>query len=290
MDIAEIDPPIYGGGLQDNGTTVTFYDDPDDFLEILGGDGGWLALDPHYPFEHIYANYQNMALNRFADGKWKNVSPQEEDRHKPWMAITAMDPSDPNTVYICSNAVWKTTDDAASWSRVSGRFDGSTITAFEVCYSDPDRLYVGTENGSVFRSEDGGATWSNNLANTVLPGFSVTHIKSDPTDADRIFLTTANFGARHVFRSEDGGDDWTDIDRGNLPDVPHSAIAIPRSSPRTIYVGNDLGVFVSTNAGGNWRNLTGDLPNSPVIDLAFHESGNTLYAATYGRSIWKLSL
>ena len=291
LEVARSEPKFYGGGAQDNGTIVTFDAAPGGFAEIMGGDGGWLVIDPVNPFRHLYANVQFMRLFRFRDpGGWDDVSPPEDDAIKPWMAFTVMDPVDSNTVYAGSNAVWKTTNDGRNWARVSPRFDGSPITALEVCHADSKRIYVGTENGNIFKSVDGGANWSQNLSNTTIPGFTVTRIKASPDDADRLFVTVANFGATHVFRSDDAGVNWTDEDNGELPDVPHHSIAISESQPNTIFVANDVGVFVSSNAGGAWRNLTGNLPNVPVIDLVHHDATNTLLAATYGRSIWKIEL
>ena len=290
LDVARSAPDYYGGGAQDNGTIVTSNAVPGAFAEILGGDGGWLVFDPVNPFGHLFASYQYMSLHRRRSGDWRDVSPEEEKYHKPWMAITALDPWDSRTVYCCSNAVWKSTNDGIKWNQVSWRFDGSAITAFEVCRADSNRLYAGTENGNIFRSEDGGATWLGNLSNTTLPGYTITRIKADPNNEDQIYATVANFDSAHLFRSSNGGDDWEDIDNGVLPNVPHHGIAISESQPATIYVANDAGVFVSKNAGGAWRNLTGDLPNTPVIDIVHHNSRNVLYAATYGRSIWKLQL
>jgi photosystem II stability/assembly factor-like uncharacterized protein len=100
----------------------------------------------------------------------------------------------------------------------------------------------------------------------------------------------ANFGHSHIFRSDDGGLTWQDVDRGRLPDVPHHAVAISRAAPNTIYVCNDVGVFVSRDAGATWANLSGNLPHTMVVDLVYHEADRTLMAATYGRSLWRLAV
>jgi photosystem II stability/assembly factor-like uncharacterized protein len=98
------------------------------------------------------------------------------------------------------------------------------------------------------------------------------------------------FQCSHVFRSLDGGSSWEDVDRGRLPDVPHHAVAIPRAHPREIFVAGDAGVFVSSDFGDSWSNLTGALPNVTVVDLTYHEATDVLYAATYGRSAWKVKI
>jgi photosystem II stability/assembly factor-like uncharacterized protein len=98
----------------------------------------------------------------------------------------------------------------------------------------------------------------------------------------------ANFGHSHVFRSDDGAILWQDIDKGQLPDAPHHSMAIPRDAPNTIYVCGDAVVFVSTDAGRTWMNLTRNLPSVMVVDLFYQLRDGSLSAATYGRSMWRL--
>jgi hypothetical protein len=83
---------------------------------------------------------------------------------------------------------------------------------------------------------------------------------------------------------------WADIDKGQLPDVPHSAILIRPDDPRTVYVASDAGVYVSHDHGKTWSNMSGDLPNVMVIDLVYQEKDKTLTAATYGRSLWRVKV
>jgi ligand-binding sensor domain-containing protein len=100
----------------------------------------------------------------------------------------------------------------------------------------------------------------------------------------------ANFGHSHVFRSRDGGTTWEDVDRGQLPDVPHHALLIRSEEPNRLYVGNDAGVFVLDIGTGLWMNLTKNLPNAMVIDIVYQTKDKALLVATYGRSIWRLKL
>jgi photosystem II stability/assembly factor-like uncharacterized protein len=151
-------------------------------------------------------------------------------------------------------------------------------------------VYVGTEKGGIYRSKDGGNTWSEDLASPALPGFTITRILTSPSNAQIVYATVANSNARHVFRSRDGGLTWLDIDRGQLPDVPHHAIAIPRIRPSTLYVCSDAGVHTSSDAGVTWKSLTRNLPTVPIVDLVYHEVDGTLTAASYGRSIWRLKV
>ncbi|HEX6864202.1 MAG TPA: sialidase family protein, partial [Thermoanaerobaculia bacterium] len=168
--------------------------------------------------------------------------------------------------------------------------DGSSITAIEVAPADHHRVYAGTENGGFFRSLDGGLSWSEDLSGATLPGRTITRIEASPVDAELLFITVASFGNPHVFRSRDGGLSWEDVDRGLLPDAPHHAVAISWDQPQTVYVCSDAGVFVSPDLGGTWEDLTRNLPNVMVVDVVHHQATKSLFVATYGRSLWRLTL
>ncbi len=290
MDVAASDGKNFGGGAQDNGTVVTATGSSDDYFEKLGGDGGWMIYDPQ-DATHMYASYYNMGIFRFRNGKATDVSPPVPEKNSVWMCYITMDPANSNTVYTGSTRIWKTTNDGAAWKAMSPEFDGGVISAIEVAESDSKRIYVGTENGGFFRSTDGGVTWSANLSSSVLPGFTITRLETNAmTSADLLFATIANFGRSHVFRSKDGGITWTDVDRGQLPDVPHHAVLVLPGDPKRVFVCNDVGVFASQDGGDTWENMTLNLPNVMVIDLVYQATDKMLYAATYGRSIWRIAV
>ncbi len=291
-DVAPSNARFFGGGAQDNGTNLTTSGGSDDHYEILGGDGGWMVFHPRQP-DHLYASYYNINIFRFGSGKrWKDVSPPADktEQEKTWMVYITLDPNRPATVFTGSQRVWRSRDNGNHWTAVSGMLDGSTITAIEVAVADSRRIYIGTENGGFFRSLDGGKTWSANLAGPELPGVLITRIESHPENANEVYVTVANFGNRHVFHSSDGGEHWRDLDRGQLPDVPHHALVIPPDDPEAIFVGSDAGVFASHDRGASWRSMNGNLPNTMVVDLVYHERNGTLTAATYGRSLWRMKV
>jgi photosystem II stability/assembly factor-like uncharacterized protein len=290
-DVAQSDGRAFGGGAQDNGTVVTNSGQPNDFYELLGGDGGWMVYDPK-DASHVFASFYNLNIYRFSKSTWKDVSPPatKSEQAAVWMAYITLDPSDARVVYTGSSRMWRSLNDGNDWKDISPVLDGSSISAIEVADADPTHIYVGTEDGAIFRSTDRGKAWSANIATSSLPGHTITRLLTRPTDANRLYATVANFGHSHVFRSDDGGQTWRDIDRGQLPDVPHQAIAIPLAAPDTIYIGNDVGVFVSHDGGTTWSNLSGNLPHTMIVDLVYHEKDRTLMAATYGRSLWRLAL
>jgi photosystem II stability/assembly factor-like uncharacterized protein len=291
IDVAPSDGATYGGGAQDVGTVITTDGQSGDFKEILGGDGGWMIFDPQ-DAAHLFASYYNFHIFRFSAGATHNVSPPAPvtEQDFVWMCYIDMDPNDPQTLFTGSFRIWRTRDDAQSWQAVSAPLDGNMISAIEIAAADSKRIYAATEGGGIFRSLDGGDSWSANLASAVLPGHAVTRLATSPNNADVLLATVANFGHSHVFRSRDGGMTWEDVDKGRLPDVPHHSIAIPPASPATIYVASDAGVFASQDGGDSWSNLTRNLPSVMVVDLVYHAASHTMSAATYGRSIWRLAI
>ena len=291
IDVAPSDARTYGGGAQDNGTVISTTGQADGFFEILGGDGGWMIFDPR-DAGNLFASYYNFHIYRFSAGTNQDVSPPAavDEQNFVWMCYIDMDPNDPRTLLTGSYRVWRTQDAAQTWNPVSAALDGTLISAIEIAAADSRRIYVGTEGGGFFRSVDGGATWSANLAGAALPGHSITRLAAHPKNADILYATFANFGHSHVFSSHDGGITWDDVDKRRLPDVPHHAIAIPPGAPDTLYVASDAGVFVSLDAGATWSSLNRNLPTVMVVDLVYHAASRTLNAATYGRSIWRLAI
>ena len=291
LDVAQTDARLFGGGAQDNGTLITTTGAADDVFELLGGDGGWMVVDPREA-GHLYASFQFGGMYRFRNGTSRKVSPpfKPAESGGMWMVYIAFDPNAQDTVYTGNQCVYRTRNDGLSWDKITPVLDGSPVSAIEIAGPASKNIYVGTENGGFFRSLDGGTTWSANLASGVLPGVMITRIAAQPGAPNTVFLTSANSGNRHVFRSTDAGASWVDIDAGKLPDVPHHALLIRPDRPAELYVCNDAGVFLTSDGGLSWRNATGKLPMTMVVDLVFHRASKTLFAATYGRSIWKAAL
>jgi photosystem II stability/assembly factor-like uncharacterized protein len=291
IDVAQTDPKFFGGGAQDNGTLVTTSGVADDFFELAGGDGGWMVIDPNES-GHVYASSQYGSIYRFRNGHVRDVSPpfNDADSGGIWMVYITIDPNDSDTVYTGNQRVYRTRNDGLSWDALTPVLDGSPVCAIEVAIADSDVIYVATENGSFFRSTDGGTTWTANLAGPDLPGVMITRIETHPGDAQDVYVTLANSGNSHVFRSTDGGTTWSDIDGGKLPDVAHHALLIRPDKPAELYVCCDAGVFMTADGGMQWRNATGKLPNVMVVDLVYQEDTKKLLAATYGRSIWAVTL
>ena len=114
----------------------------------------------------------------------------------------------------------------------------------------------------------------------------------DPRDADVAYATFSGYRwaeeAAHAFATTDGGQPWQDIS-GNLPNAPVKDVVID-AAQETVYVASDVGVFYLKNGFKNWKPVGTGLPLARIHDLRLHAPSGTLFAATHGRSIWKVSL
>ena len=291
VDVAPSDARQYGGGAQDNGTVVTTVGQAAQFFEKFGGDGGWLVYDPMDP-SHMWVTWQFMGLVRFHGNQMQefNLPLTQAEMSGVWMVYLTLDPNDASTVFTGSCRVWRTKNDGQAWAPVSAILDGSPVSAIEIAPANSQHVYIGTENGGFFRSLNGGASWSGNLAGGLLPGRVITRVESHPTNARHVLITVAGEANAHLFASTDGGMNWQDLDQGRLPRAPHHAVVIPPDDTQSIFVCSDAGVHHSPDFGQTWTSLNRNLPNVMVVDLVYHQDTGTLTAATYGRSLWRLQV
>jgi photosystem II stability/assembly factor-like uncharacterized protein len=152
-------------------------------------------------------------------------------------------------------------------------------------------IYIGTDDSHVWVSPDNGTTW--NEISDGLPQRWVTRVAVDPTNEDIIYVTFNGLKwidpQPHVFRSTDQGVSWTDIS-SNLPDAPVNAFAVDPVEPVRLYLGSDVGMYVSYNSGQSWWVLGEGLPVLPIGDIKIHPTTRELVAGTYGRSMYKIDL
>ena len=256
------------------------------------------------------------------------------DNHTAFIANFMLDVHNQNVMYVGTNYLYRNTDASGAgkiWTRiasdglngdfVNGNSSGAayisiihTPPASPVAGAPPlgtpaisQILYVGTSRGRIWKSTNGGATWTD-LTKPPLPvsgvmtGRFVTWIDTDPGDANKVVVTYSGWSRStdpvipgHVFRSLDGGTTWTDIS-GALPDEPFNAVAVNPNPGETneIYAASDSGVFVNTAGwtGSSWLRVnSGLLPNVSVNMLQFTKATapQRLRAATHGRGIWEMA-
>ena len=120
----------------------------------------------------------------------------------------------------------------------------------------------------------------------------MTRVAVDPTDAKTVWATFSGFrngeDAAHVYKTTDGGETWVN-NSGNLPNGPVNDVVVDPARD-TVFIGTDLGVYNLKEGGKNWSFVGKGLPLAPVLDIKLHCPSGTLYASTFGRCVWMLSL
>ncbi len=291
------------GGTQDNGTVRTPVGENNGWEEIFGGDGHYVNVDPNDP-NVIYAEYQYGNLAKSTDGGFtffSSVAGIAAGDRKNWSTPVVIDPASVGdlftTLYYGANRLYRSTNSAASWSVVSPDLSAGvpglngivfgTITTIDVARSNPATIYVGTDDGNVWVSTNAGGSWTR--IDGALPNRWVTRVAVDPFDDAAAYVVFSGYRqddpAPYVFRTTDWGTSWTAL-AGDLPQAPVNDIVVDHRISDVLYVGTDVGVFVSVDKGGAWHPLLEGLPDGVVVtDLDFVGGGApTLYAATYGRS------
>jgi len=283
------------GGSQDNSTMRTTTGSLDDWTIINGGDG-FQPLVNNTNNNIIYALAQRGALRRSTNDAasfqtiLNGIDPSDRNN---WDTPIAFDPQNNDILYYGTQRVYRTENGGDSWSAISddltngpstGNLNFGTLTSIDVSTIDNTIIYTGADDGSVWRTLDGGATWEN--ISSSLPNRWVTKVKASTQNHQEVFVTLSGyrFGEDdgHIFYSTDSGDTWTDI-TANLPDIPVNDIEF--SEYEGYFIGTDVGVFRALNPEDDWE-VFGDLPAVVVTDLDIDPSGPELYAGTYGRSAY----
>lgn len=196
-------------------------------------------------------------------------------------------PTDPNLLFFGRTHLWFSTNRAGAWTSYSTHTFGSRISAVGASALSA-KVYVGTENGTIEATTDGGTNWTSGSG---LPGRYVTGISVDPNDATTAYATVGGFGADHVFKSTDSGATWNAVLTAATFDSPANAIAVDwRTSPRTLYVATDNGIVTSADDGATWKDATGDMPHGVVYAVAIDQTLDTLVAFTHGRGSFSAAL
>lgn len=297
------DPNITLGGTQDNGTLL--YTGNPTWDEILGGDGGYSAIDFGIP-DILYGSLPRNVILKAGLGSYQSFITSRHgidplDRSQ-FLAPLVIDPNNPLRLYYGTFRLYQTNDGAGRWRAISsdltrGPDTGGSITAIAPAPSESAVVYAGTSDGlvQVTTSADRGpdAEWVDRSA--TLPRRPVGSIAIDPVSDSTAYVAYQGFSGfgndeqGHIFKTTDRGESWTDIS-GNLPNIPVSALAIDPDVPDTVYAGTDIGVFVTRDGGASWSTLVNGFPRVFVMDLVVHRPTRILRAATHGRGMWDLQL
>lgn len=278
------DPNIAFGGTQDNGTWR--YVGTPSFGQVLGGDGFEceVSADNQLIFAEIYNGFHYRSTNGGAGFTPANSGITEDG---PWQTPTHMDYSNSARVWTGHNAqIWRTTNSGVSWTSVMPANLGGGRSIAQ-CYNDPTHVYV-AGGARIFLSTDTGATF-NQMAQLSV-GNSITDITVHPDDPLTAMLCTGSYSSSvaRVLRTTDGGVNWTDV-TNNLPGEGAQSITYKFDEPNVVFLGTDLGCYISFDEGGSWEPFDVGLPHVICDDLRWHPD-NFLRVATHGRGMWEVDL
>lgn len=296
---AQNENKIYGGA-QDNSTSRTQTGGLSDWSIIYGGDGFQPLVDPTNT-NVIYALYQYGSLGKSTNNGSSFFSATNgisgSDR-KNWDTPITFDPNNSQTLYFGANRLYKTTNAAGNWSAISpdltdgphtGNLTFGTITTISVSQLDSQVIFVGTDDGKAWVTQDGGANWMDISAG--VPNRWVTKVLTSKENSSTVYLTLSGYrfgeNVGHVYKSTDFGNTWVDIST-SLPDIPVNDIE--QDSFGNLFIATDVGVLASKDEGVNWTVLGENLPSAVASDLFVHEGSQFLFVATYGRSSYKIDI
>jgi photosystem II stability/assembly factor-like uncharacterized protein len=318
--IAELDTNRRFMGLQDNGTVRTTTGGTSDWQNVLGGDGLQCEVDPTNSLL-VYASSQGGNINRSTDGgdTFTNGTNGIGSERTNWNAPVEHDPVTSQKLYTGTYRVYRTVDGAQNWTPISpdltdgptldegqpvvnrdglDRFQShladivdGTVTTIDVSPLNTDIIWAGTDDGNVWVTSDGGTIW-----NPVdVPGRNewVTRVTADPFQVNSAYVTFTGFrtGDRmpHIFRTTDLGANWSDVS-GNLPNVPINDVVPDPLWEGRLFIGSDLGAYLTDSWGAQWDDMNGGFPISVIHDLVLHDPTRTLYAGTHSDSLWTFDL
>ncbi len=302
----------------------------DDWFRISGGDGFYSQSVPGSP-HLVYTNLQGgvIMLTDTRTGVTRRIHPYPkivgsagdamiDHRYRfNWDAPIHISPHDPNTVYWGGNVLFKSADLGYSWEVISPdlttddpekqRDSGgeiyndntaaefhTTILTIEESPIEAGVIWVGTDDGNIQITRDGGATWTNVRDNVRgLPEFAwIAKIEASSHDAATAFVAVDNHRlddfAPYVFVTRDYGRSWRNLAEG-LPQTDY--VKVVRQDPvesDILYVGMELGIYASWDAGETWVSIRNDLPPVSVRDIQIQRRDNALVIGTHGRGAFVL--
>ncbi len=309
------------GGAQDNGTLLyTTKNGPQKWTSMFGGDGGSCAADPTEP-NILYGEYVFLNVHRSLDGgaTAEYISGQFWDgqqwRYKPvpfqipdaasnsalFIGPFVLDPNEPNRILAGGLSLWRTNDartpntisSGPSWDSIKNSAGGN-ISAIAIQPSNSDIIWVGHEDGQVYKTTNGTDSvpvWQqidNSGPNPLNVGRYCTHITIDPAAPDTVYITFGGYTQGNVWKTIDGGANWSNISGNSLPSAPVRALAIHPDSSVLLYLGTEVGLYASEDGGANWS-PTNEGPNNCSVDDLFWMN-RTLIAVTHGRGMFSIDL
>ncbi|HEV8693240.1 MAG TPA: hypothetical protein VGQ93_03490, partial [Lysobacter sp.] len=322
------DPYHVYGGLQDNSSWVGDSSYPGGITNsrwenMYGGDGFWMFADPS-DRNYLYAEAQGGAIGRVnrVTHQYRDIQPRANYKEKlrwNWNTPIALSPTDKDTLYIGAQFLFRSRDHGQTWERISPDLtsndpqkqkqeesggitvDNSAAEMHTTIYSisespkDHNVIWVGTDDGNVHVTRDGGRNWKNVTAGAGVPANSwVSYIDAGRFDAGTAYVAfdRHSFGdmSPMLYKTTDYGAHWQALASSAQPKGVRGYAHVLREDPvkrGLLYAGTELGLWISNDDGNSWAQFKGgDFPAVAVRDLVVQPRDGDLVLATHGRGIW----
>ena len=295
-----------------------------DWFEVGGGESGWLAPDPR-DSEIVYAGSYGNLITRFDHhiGLARNINAWPDNpmgygaetlKYRfQWNFPIAFSPHDPQTLYMGSNVLMKTTNEGQSWENLSPDLtrddkskqktsggpitqDNTSIEYYDTIFAFIESpitkgvIWVGTDDGLVQLTRDGGKTWSNVTPKGMPDFIRINAIDASTFDAGTAYVAATNYQQDDfrpfLYKTNDYGKTWKKIVNG-IPET-HFTRAIREDPNRRglLVAGTEFGLYMSLDEGENWKSFQLNLPITPVTDVMFQKRDKEMVVATQGRAFY----
>lgn len=282
---------------------------PVEFERAPGGEGSSHAIDPTNPdivySAGFYGQISRTDLSSNQRGKRLLPAPSADEPplRGQWIAPFILSPHDSNVLYHGMNFLFRSENRGDDMVKISpdmtnnlideiGDIPYQTISTISESFHKPGVIYVGTDDGNLHVTHDTGKTWER-IDNGIASNRWISQVEASRHVDGTVYM--AQNGKRwddmtpYLWKSTDHGKTWKSI----VANIPSGPINVVREDPKhkgVLYVGTDLGAYVSTDGGKAWSVLGGNLPTTFVSDIVIHPRDEVLIASTHGRGVWAMDV
>lgn len=285
----------------------------EDWKTVGIGDGMYNSPDPEGRYEYNDQEFGHPVRVDLEQRTRTLIAPTAVPGRSPlrinWTAPLRLSPHDSKTVYFGAEVLFRSRDRGNHWevispdlttndpNKISGpraAIQHCTIVTMAESPLKADVLWVGTDDGKIQLTQDGGGHWTDLTASVAAAGGSenawVTRVYPSKFDAGTAYVTKSRRRQDdfrpYVLRTTDFGKSWTMLTNGLSPRAAANVIIEDNANPDVLFLGTDVGLFVSFDKAKHWEPFKANVPPAPVHDLLVHPRENDLIVGTFGRGIW----